>query len=83
MSAARWRRCGTATSSRSTSRSGRCSSRCREAEIARRLAEWVPPDRTFLRGYNRMYAAHITQADKGCDFDFLEGTEPTPEPEIH
>ena len=29
-----------------------------------------------------MYAAHITQADKGCDFDFLEGTAPTPEPEI-
>jgi dihydroxy-acid dehydratase len=54
-----------------------------EAEIARRLAEWTPPDRTFPRGYNRMYAAHITQADKGCDFDFLEGTEPTPEPEIH
>jgi dihydroxy-acid dehydratase len=55
----------------------------REAEIARRLAEWSPPDRTFQRGYNRMYAAHITQADKGCDFDFLEGTAPTPEPEIH
>lgn len=52
-------------------------------EIVRRLAEWVPPDRTFTRGYNRMYAAHITQADKGCDFDFLEGTAPTPEPEIH
>jgi dihydroxy-acid dehydratase len=55
----------------------------REAEIARRLAEWSPPDRHFERGYNRMYAAHITQADKGCDFDFLEGTAPTPEPEIH
>ena len=55
----------------------------REAEIARRLTEWAPPDRSFLRGYNRMYAAHITQADKGCDFDFLEGTAPTPEPEIH
>ena len=55
----------------------------REAEIARRLAEWSPPDRSFQRGYNRMYAAHITQADKGCDFDFLEGTAPTPEPEIH
>jgi dihydroxyacid dehydratase/phosphogluconate dehydratase len=55
----------------------------REAEIARRLAEWTPPDRTFLRGYNRIYAEHIRQADKGCDFDFLEGTEATPEPEIH
>ncbi len=55
----------------------------REAEIARRLAEWSPPDRTYLRGYNRLYADHIQQADKGCDFDFLEGTAPTPEPEIH
>jgi len=26
---------------------------------------------------------HITQADEGCDFDFLEGTAPIPEPEIH
>jgi dihydroxy-acid dehydratase len=30
-----------------------------------------------------MFARHITQADKGCDFDFLEGTSPTSEPEIH
>ena len=55
----------------------------RESEIARRLAEWRPPDRTFQRGYNKLFAAHIQQADKGCDFDFLEGTAPTPEPEIH
>jgi dihydroxy-acid dehydratase len=55
----------------------------RESEIERRLAEWKPPDRTFPRGYNRIYAEHIRQADKGCDFDFLEGTEPVPEPEIH
>jgi dihydroxyacid dehydratase/phosphogluconate dehydratase len=55
----------------------------RESEIARRLAEWKPPERNFPRGYNRLYAEHIRQADKGCDFDFLEGTAPTPEPEIH
>ena len=55
----------------------------REAEIARRLAEWKPPARDFPRGYNKLFAAHIRQADKGCDFDFLEGTAPTPEPEIH
>ena len=54
--------------------------RSRDRAAARRMG---PPDRTFQRGYNRMYAAHITQADKGCDFDFLEGTAPTPEPEIH
>jgi dihydroxy-acid dehydratase len=54
-----------------------------EAEIARRLGEWTPPDRTFERGYNRIYAEHIGQADSGCDFDFLQGTAPVPEPEIH
>jgi len=25
----------------------------------------------------------VSQADKGCDFDFLEGGASTPEPEIH
>ncbi|MEX2319334.1 MAG: L-arabinonate dehydratase, partial [Bauldia sp.] len=45
-------------------------------EIARRLAEWRPPDRTYPRGYGRLSAASIRQADKGCDFDFLEGTAP-------
>jgi dihydroxy-acid dehydratase len=30
-----------------------------------------------------MFAAHIAQAHEGCDFDFLLGTEPLPEPEIH
>jgi dihydroxy-acid dehydratase len=52
-------------------------------EIARRLAEWRPPDRTYPRGYGRLSGAHIRQADKGCDFDFLEGTAPIAEPEIH
>ena len=31
----------------------------------------------------RVPVAHVRQADKGCDFDFLEGTAPVPEPEIH
>ena len=53
------------------------------AEIERRLKAWSPPVRSFPRGYNRLFAEHISQADKGCDFDFLEGTAPTPEPEIH
>jgi dihydroxy-acid dehydratase len=54
-----------------------------DAEIDRRLIEWRPPDRFYPRGYGRLSAAHIRQADKGCDFDFLEGTAPVPEPEIH
>ena len=54
-----------------------------DAEIRRRLTEWTPPDRQFPRGYLRIHAEHIRQAQDGCDFDFLEGTERLPEPEIH
>jgi dihydroxy-acid dehydratase len=54
-----------------------------DEEIARRLKEWRPPDRTYPRGYGKLHAAHIRQADKGCDFDFLEGTATIAEPEIH
>ena len=25
----------------------------------------------FERGYGRMYVEHVTQADEGCDFDYL------------
>jgi dihydroxy-acid dehydratase len=25
----------------------------------------------------------VTQAHEGCDFDFLHGTQPTPEPDIY
>ena len=52
-------------------------------EITARLATWNPPNRDYGRGYGRMYANHITQADEGCDFDFLTGTAPIKDPEIH
>jgi dihydroxy-acid dehydratase len=26
---------------------------------------------------------HVTQADKGCDFDFLHHGAPTPDPDTH
>lgn len=53
-----------------------------EGEIARRRAHWRQPPAHFARGYGALFQAHITQADKGCDFDFLEAGPPTPEPEI-
>jgi len=43
-----------------------------EDEIARRRAAWTPPAPRFERGWGWMYSKHVTQADKGCDFDFLE-----------
>jgi dihydroxyacid dehydratase/phosphogluconate dehydratase len=52
-------------------------------DLAVRRAAWQRPAPRFERGFGALYQQHITQADQGCDFDFLEGTAPTPEPEIH
>jgi dihydroxy-acid dehydratase len=54
-----------------------------DAEMAERRAAWKEPSRKFERGYGVIFTRHIKQASQGCDFDFLEGTEPTSEPEIH
>ena len=54
-----------------------------EAEMAQRRAAWIAPPPKFQRGYGAIFSRHVRQANLGCDFDFLEGTAPTPEPEIH
>ncbi len=54
-----------------------------EEELAERRAAWIAPPPKFKRGYGKLVMQHIQQADKGCDFDFLSGAEPTAEPEIH
>jgi dihydroxy-acid dehydratase len=43
-----------------------------DAEMAKRKAAWVAPAPKFERGFGKLYLQHIQQADKGCDFDFLE-----------
>ncbi|MEJ8664165.1 MULTISPECIES: L-arabinonate dehydratase [Pseudomonas] len=43
-----------------------------DAELAARREALPPPPPRFGRGYGWMFAQHILQADKGCDFDFLE-----------
>ncbi|MGK9169503.1 dihydroxy-acid dehydratase [Inquilinus limosus] len=55
-----------------------------EAELARRRAEWSPPQPRFERGYGWMFNRHIRQAHEGCDFDFLETGfgAPVGEPDI-
>ena len=55
-----------------------------DAELARRRAAWTPPPLRFERSYAKLYQQHVTQADAGCDFDFLEtGTaQRVPEPDI-
>ena len=61
-----------------------------DAELAQRRAAWQAPSVKFTRGYGKLYLKHIQQADKGCDFDFLEPDDesarqhlPPGEPEIH
>ncbi|HEY2817039.1 MAG TPA: L-arabinonate dehydratase [Casimicrobiaceae bacterium] len=54
-----------------------------DAELTKRRAAWKAPAPKFSRGFGALYQSHITQANQGCDFDFLEGTAPTPDPEIH
>jgi dihydroxy-acid dehydratase len=42
-----------------------------EDEIRRRLEGFKPPPPKYDRGYGRLFLEHVTQANLGCDFDFL------------
>jgi dihydroxy-acid dehydratase len=57
--------------------------RVSEEELSRRRDEWVKPERRFERGFGALFSEHVTQADEGCDFDFLSAVAHNPEPEIH
>ena len=46
-------------------------------ELARRSAT-VTTEPTPPRGYRRLYADHVLQADAGCDFDFLRASDSAP-----
>jgi dihydroxy-acid dehydratase len=50
-------------------------------ELDRRRAAWQPPPPAYQRGYGALYGDHVTQADQGCDFDFLARPGATPEPD--
>jgi dihydroxy-acid dehydratase len=52
------------------------------AEEQRRRAEWKAKAPRFQRGYGRLYEQHASQANHGCDFDFLGGRSPGCEPDI-
>jgi len=53
------------------------------AELAKRKVAWKPRPPHYTRGYGKLFSEHITQADKGCDFDFLHHGAPTPDPDTH
>jgi dihydroxy-acid dehydratase len=57
--------------------------RVSDEELQRRRGEWRPRELQYPRGFGRLHALHVLQANRGCDFDFLEGTQPIAEPEIH
>jgi dihydroxy-acid dehydratase len=54
-----------------------------DEELARRRSRWQAPSPIYPRGYGWLYSKHITQANQGCDFDFLATPGHIPEPEIH
>ncbi|HAU74333.1 MAG TPA: dihydroxy-acid dehydratase [Agrobacterium sp.] len=43
-----------------------------EEEIAQRRSAWQAPAPRYERGYGYLFSKHVTQADQGCDFDFLQ-----------
>ncbi len=44
-----------------------------DEELARRKASWTAPVLPVPGGYQQLYVDHVSQADKGADFDFLVG----------
>jgi dihydroxy-acid dehydratase len=53
------------------------------SELASRRSTWMPRPRPASRGYELLFSDHVTQANEGCDFDFLAGSGGVPEPAIH
>ena len=45
-----------------------------DEELEKRRADWVAPKSSFCRGYVNLYVNHVMGADKGADFDFLQGS---------
>ncbi|MGE6742634.1 L-arabinonate dehydratase [Allorhizobium pseudoryzae] len=53
-----------------------------DEELAARRTEWKPTARIYERSFAALYQQHVSQADKGCDFDFLSGPAKVPDPVI-
>ncbi len=52
-------------------------------ELERRRQAWRPPAPLYTRSFAALYQRHVDQAPDGCDFDFLTGPGPVPEPPIY
>ncbi|MER5308588.1 L-arabinonate dehydratase [Streptomyces sp. NPDC002773] len=51
-----------------------------DEELESRRAAWTPPPARYERGYGALYMEQISQADTGCDFEFLARPGATPDP---
>jgi L-arabonate dehydrase len=49
-----------------------------DEELKRRRAAFVQPAPKYDRGYGRLFLEHVTQANLGCDFDFLRALDRGP-----
>jgi len=55
----------------------------KQSELDIRKKNWTPPENKAKRGYTKLFTQHVSQANEGCDFDFLQGTPgENPEPDI-
>ena len=54
-----------------------------DAELASRRTGFAPAPAARLSGYGELFVGHVTQANLGCDFDFLRARERAAEPVIH
>jgi dihydroxy-acid dehydratase len=44
-----------------------------DEELDRRREQWVAPQPAMVGGYQSLYVDAVTQADQGCDLEFLHG----------
>ncbi|RQW27142.1 dihydroxy-acid dehydratase [Rhodobacteraceae bacterium CH30] len=53
-----------------------------DEELERRRTEFKPVHHQYARSFAALYQQHVTQADEGCDFDFLQSPSAVREPDI-
>lgn len=61
---------------------GRLNMLVSDEELAERRRTLKPVHKVYERSYAALYQQHVTQADQGCDFDFLQTGSKVPEPPI-
>lgn len=62
---------------------GRLDVQLSDEELEQRRSQWKPDVRKPPRGYTKLFLEHVTQANEGCDFDFLAGWHEPVEPTIY